>query len=115
MLNFAISNPSYPALLLGDYTNKVVKQTFFDLYIPWRQPPDNFFRNCTVVCPSEKYVEMLPDKQLPTVSDWFDKRYMKEPSFRQENWKTAYELSLKYWPLQHAKQGNIVKSAKMKE
>ena len=97
MINVMLNDMS-PGLLLSDYPDTMTKQTIFDLFLPWRTTPQRYFENCSIVSPTEYFRELLPEKSMPTVSDWFDKRYIAEPAKRVENWKSAFQLSLTYWP-----------------
>ena len=82
------------ALFLHDYTDEDnIKQTFLDLYIPWRKTPDEYFRNCSIISPTKEFKDMLPEQELPTVTDWFNQKYIDFPELRQKNWIEAYILS----------------------
>ena len=94
MLNVELAEIEKPAILLGDLPNGKVYPTAFDYYFPWRKPPVSYFRNCSVVCPTPQFVEALPDKNAPTVRDWFKKEYIDRPELRIQKWALAYRLSV---------------------
>ncbi|KAJ3331636.1 hypothetical protein HDU76_002643 [Blyttiomyces sp. JEL0837] len=98
-VNCHITDPTIPALLLSDTLSRDnIRPTVFDSYVPWRRPPSQLFDHCSVLCPNLNFMELLPDKRLPSVKDWFDKRYISEPGLRHENWRRCFELSVERWP-----------------
>ena len=96
-MNVCITDPEYQMLFLGDVPDEHVKQSFFDVIIPWRGAPASFFQNCSVIKPSHQFVESICGKRLPNVSDWFDKDYIKDPEKRKASWRSVYSLSLNHW------------------
>ncbi|KAJ1561115.1 hypothetical protein HK096_005937 [Nowakowskiella sp. JEL0078] len=95
MLNVKLEGPQLHGLILGDYPENKVKATFFDLHIPWRTIPESFRECVSVVCPSKEFLSYLPEKKLPSISDWFSPRYISNPAIRQDNWRVVYNLSLR--------------------
>jgi hypothetical protein len=93
-MNVNIRNPNYQMLFLNDLPDKRVKQTFFDVIVPFRCAPTSYFDNCSVVQPSKLFIENIVGKRLPNVSDWFDKRYISNPEMRKISWRSVYDLSL---------------------
>ncbi|KAJ3086692.1 hypothetical protein HK102_012690 [Quaeritorhiza haematococci] len=98
MLNVRITSPEYPSLLLSDIPDKRVSPTVFDHYVPWRSAPGELWEHTSVVCPSETFKDMLPEKKWPGVRDWFDGTFVEEPERRRCNWWAAYRLSEEAWP-----------------
>lgn len=96
-MNVCITNPDYQMLFLGDVPDKHIKQSFFDVIVPWKGAPDSYFENCSVIKPSDLFVDKILGKRLPNVSDWFDKDYIKDPEKRKASWRSVYNLSLEYW------------------
>jgi hypothetical protein len=95
MLNIEIMKPMR-ALFLHDYTNQdPIRQRFIDLYVPWKRTPRKYFTNCSIIGPTKAFKEALPEKNLPSVGDWFETIYIDSPQLRQQNWLRAYQLSCK--------------------
>jgi hypothetical protein len=89
-LNFAMRSPG---LLLLDECSGRAKRTAFDLCLPFRGVPTEYFEHCSVLHPSRAYVEALPEKRVPHLSDWFRPELIADPERRQQHWLAAYRLS----------------------
>lgn len=55
--------PGHPVLLLNDSPR--VKQTVFDVLVPWRRAPRALLVRCSVLYPTAAFAAALPDKALP--------------------------------------------------
>lgn len=97
MLNVCIRDPTYSALLLNDLSEKV-KQSFFDRYLPYRNTPNAFFENCSIIWPSYVFINSMVPKALPCSLDWFVGRYIKNPEERMYFWRNCYNVSVTKWP-----------------
>ncbi|KAL2917865.1 hypothetical protein HK105_202738 [Polyrhizophydium stewartii] len=97
-LNSHFTDPDLPALLLADVPDCNVYQTVFDCMLPWqRSAPEHMFDNCSAVYPSRTYLEALPESKLPSMSDWFDERFIALPERRHMHWRTTFDLSERLW------------------
>ena len=99
-MNVCITDPKYQMLFLGDVPDEQVKQSFFDVIIPWKGAPAAFFENCSVIKPSYSFVCRVLGRRLPNVSDWFDKFYVQHPEKRKASWRGVINLSLEHWSKQ---------------
>jgi hypothetical protein len=94
-LNVQIKDPNFQMLYLADEPlPAAIKQTFFDIILPWRTAPPSFFDNCSIVAPTTHFINRVP---IPSVSDWFNKAYMANPEMRKESWRAVTALSMKEW------------------
>ncbi|ORY39545.1 hypothetical protein BCR33DRAFT_720005 [Rhizoclosmatium globosum] len=92
VLNTNLPSSSHPGLLLHDQIGDL-KPTVLDCFVPWRNTPRHLFQHCSVLHPSKHFVEALPERKLPNVTDWFDEKYIKDPTLRHKNWMRVYHLS----------------------
>lgn len=95
-----------PALLLNDYPDATVKRTLFDVGLPFRYTPASCFHNCTMIQPTRHFVNSLPNKAVPNVLDWFNPKFIADPSLRRLAWRKAYTLSTQFWPRLHNSGGS---------
>ncbi|KAH6591437.1 hypothetical protein BASA61_004948 [Batrachochytrium salamandrivorans] len=99
-LNSHFTNPALPALLLADSQDCKVYRTIFDCYLPLpRTVPESMFENCSAIYPTSHFISELPERRLPSMSDWFHKEYILDPERRRNNWRRVFELSEDHWPL----------------
>ncbi|KAJ3270578.1 hypothetical protein HDV01_007728 [Terramyces sp. JEL0728] len=98
-LNISIKNCNTPALLAGDLVpGEPVHRSALDPFMPFkRHLPQYFFDNCSVIRPSEAYLQALPEDKLPGISDWFNEEYIQDPLKRRHYWETVYNLSQDHW------------------
>lgn len=98
------SDDEIHGLLLADIepSNKRIPRSALDALNPFfalgagRQSDDRFSSICTIR-PSSRFVEALPAATLPSVNDWFNSDFIREPAKRQESWNHAFELSRREW------------------
>jgi hypothetical protein len=100
MLGFKCETMS---LLLSDLPNKEIKQTGIDFRFPDRELDvlDNYFDNCSVVCPNDNLLELIDTSGrdiLPNVAHWFSEEYIQFPLKRIEYWYRLAMLSIKHLP-----------------
>lgn len=97
-VNLRVDNERFQMLYLaGEPLSTPIKQTFFDVILPWRKAPSCYFDNCSVIAPSAYFVSQVPGHRLPCVSDWFDKTYMSHPERRKESWGAVACLAMTEW------------------
>jgi hypothetical protein len=96
VLNFTL-DAAFPGLVLADYPEPRVKRTIFDLFLP-SKISSNLTENCTIIYPRKSFENYLPERRMPSVSDWFDKKYVENPHLRKDNWSATYALSVKNFP-----------------
>lgn len=106
MLGFKCETKS---LLLSDLPNKEIKQTGIDFRFPDRELDilDEYFENCSVVCPNDNLLEVITSDTnntsdtndlLPNVAHWFSEEYIQSPLKRIEYWYRIAMLSIKNLP-----------------
>lgn len=108
MLNIKLKEKEYPALLLSDSPNNTVRGSILDCFLPFGRSLDkDHFQNCSIICPSPVFIGKLIDKCCPSVSDWFKRKFVRDPQLRINKWNHAYNLSLVRIFVLHLIQGNF--------
>jgi hypothetical protein len=82
------------AIILNKTKN--LNMNFFHKILKYPTIPKDFFENLSIIHPTEYCKNNTPDKRLPTLTDWFDEDYVKNPEKRINNWNITKELSEKY-------------------
>ncbi|KAI9347998.1 hypothetical protein DFJ73DRAFT_836164 [Zopfochytrium polystomum] len=102
-MNTHLTSPSHPGLLLSDSLTRLsLRPTVFDSYTPWRAPPAALFTHASVVCPTQAFVDRLPDRKLPHIRDWFNPSYIAFPESRKRNWRECFRRAVEDWPASEA-------------
>ena len=99
------SDDEIHGLLLADIepSNKRIPRSALDALNPFftlgaGYQRDKRFSKICMIRPSFRFVEALPAATLPSVNDWFNADFIREPAKRQESWNHAFELSRREWP-----------------
>lgn len=65
---------------------------WFDKKLPWkREVPDNFLSRVVLLCPSEKFVQSLPNKRISEMKDFY--RFKKDVRARKAYWLCIADAS----------------------
>lgn len=110
-VGFKINN-NYSALLV--HISSSLYQNYFHYLLKYPKVPECFYKNLSIIYPTEYCIQNTPDKKLATLNDWFDDVYIENPDKRKNNWNILKQLSVQHFSNDIDNQFGNVKSVYFK-
>ena len=93
-IGFKIKN-NYSGLLV--HSSSSLYQNYFHYLLKYPKIPPCFYKNLSIIFPSDYCIKNTPDKRLAKLNDWFDDEYIENPNKRKNNWNILKQLSLTHF------------------